>query len=45
VEVARRYFRRRREADAAARPGRRVVAGLGFDESFGSSGPWSSRLS
>ncbi|MDR3638010.1 MAG: hypothetical protein P4L84_29665 [Isosphaeraceae bacterium] len=45
VEIARRHFKRRNEEDAATPPRRRNVEGLRFDESFGSSGPWSSRLS
>lgn len=45
AEVARRHIKRRRDDEAAARPRRGNVEGLRFEESFGSSGPWSSRLS
>ncbi len=44
LEWARRRLRRRREETLHARP-RRRDGGLEFEESFGSSGPWSSRLS
>jgi hypothetical protein len=45
LELARRRWQRKRDEGSAERPRRGDLNGLGCDELFRSSGPWSSRLS